>query len=452
MYSERLVVLMRGVAAIATLFGVVAGLMTGSAQAYAFKVLHSVCEGTPCAGGETTSGLLIDAAGNLYGTSVGDGAYGAGVAFEISPAADGKTWNYRVLHDFCSRPGCDDGAVVWGTLIADSAGSLYGVTTAGGKGTFGTVFKLSPNADRSSWAYRVLHTFCPQGGSYCPEADGFNFGLTYAGAASGAPYDGQSPLYGTSAFGGASAGNVFILTPSPKKTKWSFRQVYAFCAASNCADGMEPWLGNVIADSAGNLYGVTMAGGAHGTGVVYALSPDGHGGWSERVLHSFCSWADCADGQRPIGSLLLDGAGNLVGTTQGGASTCADGTNCGVVFRLTPGSSWKETVLHRFCKQSGCADGSDPQGDLLVDAQGSLFGATSGGGSQNSGTVFKIDTHYHVLHSFCAQANCADGKYPWGGIAMNAAGSIFGATQLGGAAGYGEVFELAKWQQSKAIR
>ena len=453
MYSKPLVLLTRSVQAVATVFGIAA--FFNSAQAFSFQVLHSICEGESCpsgGGAGTASGVLADAAGNLYGTSTAGGAHDAGAVFEISPGVDGKTWNYQVLHDFCSQSACADGAVVWGPLIADTAGNLYGVTTAGGKGGFGTAFKLSPNADRSSWTYKVLYTFCPQGGSYCPEAEGFNFGLTYAGGATGAPYDGRSPLYGTSAIGGTTGGNVFILTPISGKTGWSFRQVYAFCAASGCPDGVDPWLGNVIADAAGNLYGTAMGGGAHGAGVVFALSPDGHGAWSERVLHSFCSFANCADGQGPVGSLLQDGAGNLFGTTQHGDNNCADGVSCGVVFRLAPGTPWREIVLHRFCKLSGCADGSGPRGDLLMDAQGTLFGATFTGGSQSSGTIFKLDQHFHVLHSFCAQTNCADGEYPWGTIAMDAAGRIFGATQRGGANGYGDVFELAKQAQAKAVR
>lgn len=457
MYCGRSAGLVRSVAASAAVFVTMVCLMTASAQAYSFRVLHSICDGETCANGGggagTESGLLIDAAGNLYGTSLAGGRHDAGAVFEISPAADGKTWTYRVLHNFCSRAACADGAAVLGPLIADTAGNLYGITTAGGKTSFGVAFEVSPNVDRTSWTYTVLHTFCPLGGTYCPEAMGFNFGLTYAGAASGSPYDGQSPLYGTSAFGGASGGNVFALTPKSGTTAWSYRQVYAFCTAGDCVDGREPWLANVIADAAGNLYGTTMTGGAQDAGVVFALSRDGHGGWAERVLHSFCSSADCADGKQPVGPLLLDGAGNLLGTTQYGESTCAAGAHCGVVFRLTPGTPWHETVLHRFCKQSGCADGSDPQGNLLMDSQGRLFGATSGGGAQNAGTVFKLDGgHFNVLHSFCAQANCADGEYPWGAIVMDAAGDIFGATQLGGANGYGDVFELKKWVQSTTIR
>jgi uncharacterized repeat protein (TIGR03803 family) len=447
MYSMRLAVSVRSIAAVATVFGMMAGLMAGSAQAYRFRVLHSICDGVAClsgGGAGTASGLMIDAAGNLYGTSMAGGP-DAGSVFEISRGADGKTWNYQVLHNFCSRSACADGAVVWSPLIADIAGNLYGVTTVGGKGGFGTAFKLSPSADRSSWTYNVLHTFCPQGSWYCSEADSFNFGLTYAGAASGAPYDGHSPLYGSSSFGGTSGGNVFVLTPKPGTTKWSFRQVYAFCAASNCADGTQPLWGNVIADVAGNLYGTTLSGGARNAGVVFALSPDGHGGWSENVLYSFCSLANCTDGKEPVGSLLLDGAGNLFGTTASADSNCADGASCGVVFKLAPGTPWREKVLHRFCQQSGCTDGSGPQGGLLMDAKGHLFGTTGVGGPQNSGTVFRLGGSFDVLYSFCAQANCADGKYPWPAIVSDAAGNIFGATERGGANGYGDVFELAKW-------
>jgi uncharacterized repeat protein (TIGR03803 family) len=414
-------------------------LLPQSASAYKFHVIHSICDGEICLGSSAGAGtgLLMDAVGNLYGASVAGGAFRAGSIFELSPGADNKHWTYRALYDFCPKD-CTKGTVVFGRLIADVQGNLYGLTTVGGKNNLGNVFELMPNADRSKWTYKVLHDFC------CSQAFGFNFGLSYAGAAAGALYDGQSGLYGASAYGGGGyTGNVFVLTPRAGRKTWSYRQLYAFCPTGTCTDGKEPWMGGVVVDPGGYLYGTTMAGGANGAGVVFKLAPGGRKQpWTETVLYNFCSLADCADGNSPTGSLLLDRAGNLYGTTLAGDTTCAIANHCGVVFKLTPGG--QETVLHRFCQQGGCADGKDPGGDLLMDGKGRLVGATFDGGNEDGGTVFRLGRSFEVLHAFCAEDSCSDGDHAWAGLAMSPSGNIFGTTQLGGQNDYGAVFELAK--------
>jgi uncharacterized repeat protein (TIGR03803 family) len=212
------------------------------------QVLHSICQHEDCGSGGagTTGGLLRDEAGNLFGTTVRGGKFGGGEIFELSPGAGRDGWDYKRIFSFCSITGCRGGAIIWGPLIRDVKGNLYGVTTAGGKGHFGTFFELSPGIPK--WSYNVLYDFCATGGPSCAEAQGFNFGLTYAGASTGAPYDGRSPLYGSSAYGGYGFGNLFMLTPQAGKKKWAFRQRYEFCwnGYPQCADGAVPWMGNAI--------------------------------------------------------------------------------------------------------------------------------------------------------------------------------------------------------------
>jgi uncharacterized repeat protein (TIGR03803 family) len=415
----------------------------GATNAAGLQVLHSVCRNEDCGSGDagTAAGLLRDEDGNLFGTTLRGGKFGAGEIFELSPDADKGGWNYERIFSFCSKTGCRSGAIVWGPLIRDADGNLYGVTTAGGRGHFGTFFELSPGVP--NWSYKVLHDFCATGGSSCTEAQGFNFGLTYAGASTGAPYDGHSPLYGSSESGGCGFGNVFMLTPRPGKKKWAFRQVYDFCGSyPQCLDGALPWMGNVVVDGTGHLFGTTMSGGATNHGLVYALTPSGKNQWLESVLYNFCSLADCADGQSPSGTLLLDSIGNLYGTTGAGPSNCADPAQCGVVFRLSPGSPWQEAVLHTFCQRSGCADGAGPGGALILDVVGNLVGTTFIGGGQNAGAIFRLGQNFNLLYSFCSKSGCIDGQYPQSAIALDLAGNVFGVTEKGGSKNYGAVFEF----------
>jgi uncharacterized repeat protein (TIGR03803 family) len=164
-----------------------------------------------------------------------------------------------------------------------------------------------------------------------------------------------------------------------------------------------------FADGAGHLFGTTMSGGATNHGLVYRLTPSGKNRWVETVLYNFCSLADCADGQNPSGTLLLDSAGNLYGTTGAGPSNCADPAQCGVVFRLSPGSPWQETVLHTFCQQNGCADGAGPGGALVLGPAGNLIGTTFIGGAQSAGTIFRLGQNFDLLYSLCSKPGCTDG-------------------------------------------
>ncbi|MFI5115931.1 MAG: choice-of-anchor tandem repeat GloVer-containing protein, partial [Terriglobales bacterium] len=211
-------------------------------------------------------------------------------------------------------------------------------------------------------------------------------------------------------------------------------------------DGAFPQAG-LIFDTAGNLYGTTSLGGAYGFGTVFELTPTAGGTWTEKVLYSFKN--DGTDGSNPKAGVIFDAAGNLYGTTSlGGAGVC-QGAGCGTVFELTPaaGGTWTEKVLHSF---GGATDGVIPEAGLIFDAAGNLYGTTGYGGPYNWGTVFELTPAAggtwteNVLYSF---QGGADGAGPAAGLVFDAAGNLYGTTEVGGAGvcqgnGCGTVFEL----------
>jgi uncharacterized repeat protein (TIGR03803 family) len=338
--------------------------------------------------------------------------------------------NYKTLYKF---KGGKDGADPSGSLIFDPAGNLYGTTRFGGLGA-GTVFQLAPNQS-GGWTESVLYSFC----SLANCADG-NWPIT------GLIFDPAGNLYGTTRFGGANdAGTVFQLTPN-QNGGWTESVLYSFCSLVNCAD--QPFTG-LIFDPAGNLYGTTYYGGAYDSGTVFQLMPNQKGGWTESVLYSFC----CADGAGPVAGLIFDRAGNLYGTTFEGGLGAVGGT----VFQLTPNQNggWTERVLHRFCSLTNCADGEQPEAGLIFDPAGNLYGTTTQGGAHNSGTVFQLMPNQkggwtgRVLHNFCSRANCGDGEFPTASLIFDPAGNLYGTTFEGAyqgcnhqGVGCGVVFKL----------
>jgi uncharacterized repeat protein (TIGR03803 family) len=197
--------------------------------------------------------------------------------------------------------------------------------------------------------------------------------------------------------------------------------------------------GNLIFDSAGNMYGTTWGGGNSLEGTVYELSPS-HGAWVQTVLHSF---SGVADGEFPRAGLVIDSVGNLYGTApDGGTGSNCSGGGCGVVYELTPsGSGWTEAILHTF---QG-TDGAGPVAGLVKGPSGELYGATGAGGTHGNGVIFELipsggNWTYSVLYNFQGPAS-ANG--PYGNLALDRAGVLYGATYSGGAFGAGSVFKLA---------
>jgi len=344
------------------------------------------------------AGLIEDASGNLYGTTTDGGTNHGGTVFKLD-----NTGQEMVLYGFCSASNCTDGADPSSGLIQDAAGNLYGVTERGGANTSadggvggGTVFKLAiSTVPGGGWTETVLYSFCPE--SNCTDGEQPSAGLVQ---------DAAGNLYGTTLYGGANTsangglggGAVFKLAPPAQAgDAWTETVLYSFCPESNCTDGNQPAAG-LIQDAAGNLYGTTYFGGANtsandntGGGTVFKLTVHPGGGWTETVLYSFCSFggSSCTDGTLPSASLIQDTVGNLYGTAASGGAN-----NSGAVFKLAvpaqSGGAWTETPLYSFCAAASCMDGGIPSAGLIADSEGDLYGTTSAGGVNNSGTVFEL--------------------------------------------------------------
>ncbi len=307
-------------------------------------------------GFEPVAGVLRDAKGNLYGTTLWGGTvpannnFGHGVVFKLDTAR-----RETVLHRFkgCNLNGPHDGELPLSLLIMDASGALYGTTLEGGDPFTcqGTAFAVASTGKQT-----ILHRFT--GGS-----DG-------GGPCCGLMLGGASGLYGLAASGGsggANAGLAFQMS-----TKGNETVLYNFPGGSSSQSVL-------VADSAGNLYGTTSTGGSC-CGTVFELSPSGNG-WAQKTLYTFCQKSQCADGWQPgEGPLVLDKAGNIYGTTYFGGyrnqGNCRAG--CGVVFKLDP--SGNETVLHTFTDGT---DGANPLAGLYMDDQGDLFGTAQVGGDLN---------------------------------------------------------------------
>jgi uncharacterized repeat protein (TIGR03803 family) len=220
---------------------------------------------------------------------------------------------------------------------------------------------------------------------------------------------------------------------------WTETILYSFTGGE---DGSQPESG-VVLDQAGNLYGTTLYGGADARGTVFQLTHS-NSGWTETVLHSFGS-----DGSGPYGGLIFDSAGNLYGTTQ----TADMGQGNGTVFMLSPsGNDWTLTTLYRF--PSGF---TYPYARLTMDAAGNLYGTTSYyfafdnyiGGQSGAGSVFKLafahgSWTYVDLYEFTGRG---DGDGPFGGVALDTNGNLYGTTTSGGgvlycSGGCGVVWEI----------
>ena len=357
----------------------------------------------------SSAGLIFDAAGNLYGTTPHGGPSDLGTVYQLSPGANG-TWTETVLHSFSGN----DGLYPDASLIFDAAGNLYGTTYGGGAHNAGAVFQLSPRAN-GTWTENVLYSFGTKAG------DG-------GGPMASLIFDAAGNLYGTSLGGQYGKGNVFELSPGAGGT-WTETVLYSF----NGKDGQDP-KGSLVFDAAGNLYGTTYSGGGFSVGAVFQLSPGAGGKWTEKVSHRFTG----RDGGFPYAGLILDGSGNLYGTTLAGGAY-----DFGTVFQLTPGAhgTWTEKVVHSFNHNSH--DGVVPYAGLIFDKAGNLFGTTFEGGTSGTacstgfgcGTVFELKPGAKgkwtekVLYSFVFGK---DGLQPFAGVIFDAGGNLYGTTQVGG--------------------
>jgi uncharacterized repeat protein (TIGR03803 family) len=385
-----------------------------------YKVLHSFI-GTDGSG--PWGGVAFDRKGNLYGTTASGGTgtcglYNCGVVFQVTPHANGN-WTETTLYDFV---GGNDGATPYDTVILDGSGNIYGTNTKGGAHEAGTAFELAPSS--GGWGLTTLYAFCPEiGKSGCEDGGGTQAGLTL---------DQSGNLYGPKSGGGGYAGSVFELTSG--SGGWGETILYTFGMGKG--DGAGPHA-DLIFDSAGNLYGTTQYGGiqcgSSSCGTVYELSLTSSG-WVEAVLHRFHD--NGKDGFTPgWGALAMDQSGRLYGSTRGG------GCCGGVVYKLTPHANgeWKETIVYEFN-----AGGYEPNAGVVMDKSGNLYGTTDYGGSGDCGVIYRLAPKpknkwkYTVLHTFSGN----DGCFPEGNLVLDKNGNLYGGTVLGGANGNGVIFEL----------
>jgi uncharacterized repeat protein (TIGR03803 family) len=320
-------------------------------------------------GAYPSGGLVFDAAGNLYGTTQdGGGTLGCtgdcGRVFELTPNGDG-TWTETTLYIFVGNP---DGSDPLGGLIIDSAGNLYGTTQYGGPYAYGTVFELTPNGN-GTWTEQILHSFrgyktdgrYPRGG-LVRDAAGNLYGTTFNGGSTyqyGAVFgmkpkagggwdegllhsftnnstDGNYPesrlvldaaghLYGTTYEGGALNGGVVFELGRKPGGAWEEVILHDFKSYNHHPDGACP-LAGLTFDANGDLVGTTTIGGAYDYGTVFGMKRKAGGGWDEGVLYSF---SESSDGYSY--SLVVDAAGNLYGITYVGGAY-----GSGTVFEITP--------------------------------------------------------------------------------------------------------------------
>jgi uncharacterized repeat protein (TIGR03803 family) len=309
-------------------------------------------------------------------------------------------------------------------LVADGQGNFYGVTPTGGNNTCaprgcGVVFELSP-ASGGGWTETIIYAF--KGGTSdtsVPVTD--------------LVFDTKGNLFGATGVNDNN-GAIFELSPGAGGT-WTEKILFSFSSAY-----FDPGT-HLAFDSKGNLYGsVLYSANFSQPGGVFELSPQSNGTWLANLIHVFTGTN--GDGKSPYGGVVVDGQGNVYGTTyQGGAS------NYGTVFELSPnGTVFTETILYNFTNQT---DGSDPMTPLTFDTQGNLYGTTSGGGPVDNafGVVFELSQsagkwNETVLYSF---GNAPDG-YRASGVVFDAKGNLYGTTESGGAEcnspGCGIVFEL----------
>ncbi|MGC2246232.1 MAG: choice-of-anchor tandem repeat GloVer-containing protein [Terriglobales bacterium] len=388
------------------------------AHAQPETVLYNFCSQPSCADGENpASGLTPDGAGNFYGTTQLGGSNLYGTVYELSPNGVGG-YNETVLYSFCSLQSCADGSFPYSYVIFDARGNLYGTTFYGGLlasgpySGYGLVFELSPKP----------HGGCPSGSNsgngWC-ETVLYSFTSNPDGAFpfSGLTLDASGNLYGTTYGGGSGMGTVYELS-SNGKGGWSEQVIY----------DSGGYAGLTI-DGSGNLYGADDAGMGH----VFELSPDGNGGWNAIVLHSFK--AGRTDGSIPQGTPVLDGAGNIYGTTFEGGATRGMGT----VWKLTPGppGQYTQNILHNFIWSYG----SNPRAAVVLDSSGNIYGTTAYGIHKSPcydgcGTLFELTKNgsnyeWMLVWNF----NGTDGGNPVDTLILDG-GNLYGTTYGGGKSSY----------------
>jgi uncharacterized repeat protein (TIGR03803 family) len=317
----------------------------------AFKSIFDFCQ--HCTNGGDPGGYLAAGpGGEIYGSTTEGGTDDGGTVFKISTAGQ-----LTVLHRFCSRANCADGAVP-ASVVLDKNGNLFGTTVSGGSHGGGTAFEITAQGQ-----FMTLHEFCAA--ANC--TDGVQPGALVLGS------DGK--FYGTTqAGGGNQSGTVFRMTQAGAITT-----LYSFCARKGCPDGAEP-TGILTEGPDGSFYGETARGGVTQAGVIFNVTHEGQ----EKTLHSFCRVQYCDDGGTPSGGLTRDKSGGFYGAAASGGHFYN-----GLIFHVSPSGEYR--ILYNFCSLRGCFDGAAPSTPPILDTDGYLYGTTSSGGAKfNVGTVYRL--------------------------------------------------------------
>lgn len=389
-----------------------AGLQLGL-HAQTYSTLYTFDDGTD---GNTISGkLILDTNGNLYGESSGGGSTNCtprcGTVFELTP--NNGVWTKTILYNFLG--GTNDGAYPFGGLAFDTAGNIYGTTTAGGltksrwnlcEDGCGTIFELSPG--QNGWTETILYKFHDQNDGSMPIT-----ALTPHGAGN---------FYGVTTYGGKSdycdpygCGTVFKL--SPNGHTWKFQVIYDLGSMRT-----KNISGPLTIDPSGNIYGTA------GDEAFKLYTVNGH--WFHTILHTFSYKY-----RQPVGGLILDSSGNLYGATRDGYST----GNYGAVYKLSHATGgWRMTVLYTFQNpEDYLSDG------VVMDANGNLYGTSEGGGTNNFGMVYELTRSGSTwVYSEPYDFTSTEG-YPLWNLLLDNSGNLYGGTDgLNDAGEFGTIYEL----------
>ncbi|WP_315719821.1 MULTISPECIES: calcium-binding protein [unclassified Bradyrhizobium] len=363
-------------------------------------------------GNRPFSALISDAAGNLYGTTQNGGSANGGVVFEIAKTSSGYSSTPIVLASF----GGISGDNLRGGLVMDAAGNLFGTARSGGANGYGAVYEIVKTSTGYSSTPVVLASFSGTDGSAPQDA---------------LIIDAAGNLFGTTTTGGAGGYGTVYEIP---KTASGYGSTPTVLVSFNGTNGANP-MASLYMDASGNLFGTTTNGGANNLGTVYEIAKTVSGyGSTPTVLVSFSG----TNGSNPyFGSLIADAEGNLFGTTEAGGPNDA-----GSIFEIVKTADGYGSAPIMLASFNG-TNGLNPYGGLIMDAAGNLFGTTLNGGTNNQGTIFELTktaTGYSSTPTVLTSFNGNNGKGPGASLFMDAGGSLYGTTYLGGTGGV--VFKL----------
>jgi uncharacterized repeat protein (TIGR03803 family) len=372
---------------------IVLGIVAASATAAYAQTLTTLASFDGTNGNEPDAAVVQGVDGNFYGTTVFGGALGYGSVFKMTPAGTVTT-----LYSFTDA---DDGRYPYAPLLLGFDGNFYGTTSgAGASGLWGTVFKITPGGTLTT-----LHSFERTDGSV-PVA-----GLVQAD---------NGTLYGTTLEGGANEdGTIFkISTSGNLTTLHNFDET----------DGASP-NGALYQGTDGNFYGTTYAGGTNSIGTVFKISPTG----SFTSLHSFTGYP--TDGSEPYSALVQASNGTFYGNTwEGGAS------DYGSIFKMS--SAGVVTLEHSF----DGTDGGNPASPLIQATNGNLYGTADGAGASSSGCVEGCGTIFEItpggVFTLLETFDSTNGAYPLASLLQGTNGTLYGTTSKGGTDNDGIVLSL----------